>query len=110
MRKKELNKKKKSLAELVKPNGNRVFIRKIDRPTQTSSGLYLAIDPAKAKVENMGVIIAVGNDIKAKDYCKVGVKVSFDNILEMDMTIEDEEFVVLSEDNIVCYFYDSEEQ
>lgn len=98
------------MADLVKPNGSRVFIKKMDRPTQTSSGLYLAIDPAKAKVENMGVIIAVGNDIKAKEYCKVGVRVSFDSILEMDMEIEDEEFVVLDEKNIVCFFYDSEEK
>lgn len=96
------------MQDLVKPNGSRVFIKKIDRATQTSSGLYLGIDPSKAKIENMGVILAIGNDILAKEYCKVGVKVCFDEVLEMDLTIEDEDFVVLDEKNIVCYFYDGE--
>jgi len=109
MRKKELNKKKKSLAELVKPNDDRVFIKKIDRQTQTESGLYLVVNPAHAKVENIGVIVAIGSNIKAKEYCKVGVKVSFDNVLEENMTIDGEDYVILAEKNIFCFFYDTEE-
>lgn len=110
MRKNVSNKSKQSIAHLIKPNGNRVFIKKMDRPTQSQSGLiYLAIDPAKAQVENMGVIVAVGNDIKYTDGCKVGVRVAFDSVLELDMEIEGDDYVVIREDNISCYFYDEEE-
>ena len=109
MRRNVQNRKKNSIANLIKPNGDRVFIRKYDRPTQTSSGLYLVIDPAKAKLENIGYIVAVGNDIKYPEACRVGVRVSFDNMLEMDMEIEGEEYVVIRESNIVCFFYDKED-
>lgn len=108
MRKNVQNRKKHSIAHLIKPNGDRVFIKKIDRPTQTSSGLYLGIDPAKAKVENVGVIVAVGNDVKFTEACKEGVRCSFDNILEMDMEIAGENYAVISEKNIICYFYDED--
>jgi co-chaperonin GroES (HSP10) len=91
---------------LIKPNGDRVFIKKVDRSTQTASGLYLGIDPAKAKVENMGIIVAVGNDVKYTEGCKVGVRVCFDNMLELDMDIKGEEYVIIPENKIVCYFYD----
>lgn len=104
-----MNKKKHSIANLIQPNGDRVFIKKIDRETQTKSGLiYLAIDPAKSKVENLGIIVAVGNDVKYKEACKVGVRVSFDNMLEMDMEIEGQDYVVVKESNITCFFYDSD--
>lgn len=102
-----MNRKKHSIANLIQPNGDRVFIKKLDRETQTSSGLYLGIDPAKAKVENIGVIVAVGNDVQYKEACKIGVRISFDNMLEMDMKIEDQDYVVIREKNINCFFYDS---
>ena len=103
-----MNRKKHSIANLIQPNGDRVFIKKIDRETQTSSGLYLGIDPAKAKIENIGVIVAVGNSIEYPEACRVGVRVNFDNMLEMDMKIEDQDYVVVREKNINCFFYDSD--
>ena len=105
-----MNKKKHSIATLIQPNGDRVFIKKLDRDTQTSSGIYLGIDPAKAKVENIGIIVAVGNDVNYTEACKVGVRVSFDNMLEMDMELEGQQYVVIKEKNITCFFYDTEKE
>lgn len=107
MRKNVKDKKKHSIANLIQPNGDRVFIKKVDRATQTTTGIYLGIDPAKAKVDNVGVIVAVGNDVKYKEACKVGVRVSFDNMLEMDMNLEGQEYVIIRESSINCFFYDN---
>lgn len=95
-----------SIAHLIKPNGNRVFIKKYDRETKSSSGkIYLAIDPAKAQIENMGIIVGVGDNIK-DEACRVGVKVAFDSVLEMSINIDGGEYFIIKEDNIFCYFYD----
>jgi co-chaperonin GroES (HSP10) len=104
-----MSKKKPSIADLIQPNGNRVFIKKLDRPTQTKSGLiYIVNDPAKGSIDNMGIIVAIGNDIEYKEACKVGVRVLFDEVLETSMDIEDEQYVVIRETNIECFFYDSD--
>jgi co-chaperonin GroES (HSP10) len=65
-------------------------------------------DPAKGSIDNMGIIVAIGNDISNKDACKVGVRVLFDEVLEVNMEIEDEQYVVIKESNIECFFYDSD--
>lgn len=109
MRKNVLNKNKNSIESSLKPNGDRVFIRKFDKTTVTKSGLILAIDPNKSKVENMGIIVAVGDDAR-DDACKPGVKIAYDNILEMDINHEGKEYSIIKKNDIYCFFYDQEEE
>ena len=106
-KKKQLTKKvQTSIAHRIKPNGNRVFIKKYDRETKTDSGLiYLAIDPAKKQLENVGLIVAVGDEVK-DEACREGIRVSFDSVLEMSIEIDGSEYFIIKEDNIFCYFYD----
>jgi co-chaperonin GroES (HSP10) len=105
-----MNKKKISIANLIKPNADRVFIKKIDRATQSKGGIFLGIDPAKAQLDNVGFIVAIGNDIKDKDATRVGVRVAYNDINEMAMKIEEDDYVIIREKDIDCFFYDKVEE
>ena len=90
----------------LKPLGNRVLVQR-QEDEQTLKGGIILPDTAKKKQEKAKVI-AVGEGTTTSDGKKIPVPVNVGDIILMDkyggqeVTIDDEEFVILRADDIIA--------
>ncbi len=79
-----------------RPLKERVFVSYAAEPDKTASGLYIP-DAAKEKPQK-GVIEAIGSEVKD---VKVGETVLFDKYSGSKINIDDEEYLILKEEDIL---------
>ena len=90
----------------LKPLGNRVLVRRLEEETTVKGGIILP-DTAKKKQE-MTEVVAVGPGKKTQDGkhlpipVKVGDTILVDKYAGQDVTLNDEEFVVVRGDDIIA--------
>ena len=90
----------------LKPLGNRVLLKRLEQETTLKGGIILP-DSAKKKQE-IAEVVAVGEGSFSKEGTRlpmpvsVGQKVLMDKYGGQDVTVEDEEFVVLRADDIIA--------
>lgn len=86
----------------LKPLGNRVVVKPTPQEEVTKSGIILPETADKDKKAE-GEIVAIGNGDKIKKLdLKVGQKVVFSQYGGSDFEIEDEEYKILSEDDLLA--------
>lgn len=90
----------------VRPLGDKVLIRRDEAETQTESGLYLP-DSAKDKPKR-GEIVAVGDGNLNRESgeripftVKKGDKVLFTSYAGTEIKLDNEEYLIMSEDDIL---------
>ncbi len=90
----------------LKPLGNRVLVQRLEQEESLKGGIILP-DTAKKKQETAQVI-AIGTGTTTSDgkqiaipVC-VGDKILMDKYSGQEVTIEDEEFVILRADDIIA--------
>ena len=90
----------------LKPLGNRVLVRRLEEKENVKGGIILP-DTAKKKQE-MTEVVAIGPGTKTQDGkllpmpVKVGDVVLVDKYAGQEITLNDEEFVVVRGDDIVA--------
>jgi len=90
----------------IRPLGNRVLLRRLEQEEKLKGGIIMP-DSAKKKQESAEVI-AVGNGKKDKNGQLIPVPVQVGDVVLMDkysgqeVTIEDEEFVIVRSDDIIA--------
>ncbi len=90
----------------VKPLGNRVLAKRLEQEETLKGGLILP-DTAKKKQETAKVI-AIGTGKSFKDGqvlpipVKVGDTILMDKYAGQEVTIEDEEYIIVNADDIVA--------
>jgi chaperonin GroES len=90
----------------LKPLGNRVLVKRLEQEETLKGGIILP-DSAKKKQETAQVI-AIGTGATTPDGkllpipVQIGDKILMDKYSGQDVTIEDEEFVILRSDDIVA--------
>lgn len=90
----------------IQPLFDNVLIRPVDAETKTASGIYLP-DTAKEKPQ-MGVVMALGNGHVAPDgkvrpmSVKVGQKVMYKKWGGNEVKIENEEWMIVEEKDILA--------
>ncbi|GAB4190157.1 MAG: co-chaperone GroES [Simkaniaceae bacterium] len=95
--------KKKST---LKPLGNRVIVQRLEEEENLKGGIILP-DTAKKKQET-ATVIAVGKGKTLKDGSnapipvKVGDKVLIDKYSGQEVSLDDEEFVIVRADDIIA--------
>jgi chaperonin GroES len=93
-------------ATKLKPLGDKVVVQPTQREETTRSGIVLP-DTAKEKPQE-GIIIAVGtgrvldNGDRAKPEVKEGQKVLYAKYAGTEVKLEDEEYLILSEKDILA--------
>ncbi len=98
--------KTKTKAPSLKPLGNRVLVKRLEAEETLKGGIILP-DSAKKKQETAKVL-AVGEGKKDKDgkiiaaSVKVGDLVLMDKYSGTDVTLEDEEYVIVRADDIIA--------
>ncbi len=90
----------------VKPLGNRVLAKRLEQEETLKGGLILP-DTAKKKQETAKVIaIGTGKSIKDGQVIPIPVKVGdtilMDKYAGQEVTIEDEEYIIVNADDIVA--------
>ena len=89
----------------VKPLGGRVLVKRLDE-TETTKGGIIIPDSAKEKPKE-GKVVALGTGKLDKDgkklafNVKVGDRVLFTSYGGTDVTVDDEDYLILSEDEIL---------
>ncbi len=92
----------------LKPLGDRVIIRQDEAESTTASGLYLAHD-SKEKPQS-GTVLAVGEGKMDKDGnlvpvpVKVGDKIIYGKYGGTEITVDDEEVLIVRADDIYAVF------
>ena len=95
-----------TVATKVKPLGDRVLIQPEDRESTTASGLVLP-DTAKEKPQE-GIVKAVGAGRVSEDgttvplQVKEGDKVLYAKYAGTDLRLDDEEFLIVSERDVLA--------
>jgi len=90
----------------LRPLGNRVVARRLEKEETLKGGIILP-DSAKKKQETAEVV-AVGPGVPAKDGSLIPVPVNVGDTILMDkyaaqeVTIDDEEFVIVKADDIIA--------
>ncbi len=90
----------------LKPLGNRVLAKRLEQEEKLKGGIILP-DSAKKKQETLEVI-AIGPGIKDKDGklqpmpVKIGDKILMDKYSGQEVTLDDQEFVIVKADEIVA--------
>ena len=85
----------------LKPLGNRVLVKRLEQEETLKGGILLP-DSAKKKQET-ALVIAVGAGTKETPVpVQVGDKILMDKYSGQEVTIEDEEFVILRSDDIIA--------
>lgn len=90
----------------LKPLGNRVLAKRLEQEETLKGGIILP-ETAKKKQESAKVI-AVGSGITSKDGktipvpVKVGDTILMDKYSGQEVTIDDEDFVILRADDIIA--------
>ena len=89
----------------VKPLGGRVLVKRLDE-TATSKGGIIIPDSAKEKPKE-GKIVTLGTGKLGKDgkkiafNVKVGDRVLFTSYAGTDVTVDEHEYLIMSEDDIL---------
>ncbi len=90
----------------LKPLGNRVLVQRLEQEQTLKGGIILP-DTAKKKQETAKVI-AIGTGTTTSDGklipipVKIGDMILMDKYAGQDVTIEDDEFVILRADDIIA--------
>lgn len=90
----------------LKPLGNRVLAKRLEQEQTLKGGIILP-DSAKKKQET-AVIIAVGTGKRTDDgkvipvNVSIGDKILMDKYAGQEITIDDEEFVILRDEDIIA--------
>ena len=90
----------------IKPVGDRVLIKRLEAEAKTSGGIVLP-DTAKEKPKE-GKVIALGDGKlldsgeRAKFQIKVGDRVLFSSYSGTEVTVEGEEYLLMSEEDILA--------
>lgn len=92
-----------SIESVVVPHASRIFIRKQEKETRTASGLFLPEEPDYQKKDNLGMIVAIGNETTDEN-TQVGALIAYDGSVEMNLPVEGVEYAVIFEKQIICYF------
>lgn len=92
--------------QTLQPLGNRVLVKRTEQEQTLKGGIILP-DTAKTKQETAEVV-AIGNGSTTSDGKKIPMPVNVGDIILMDkysgqeVTIDDEEFVILKADDIIA--------
>ena len=90
----------------LKPLGNRVLAKRLEQEQTLKGGIILP-DTAKKKQET-AVIVAVGNGTRTSEGkqipipVKVGDTILMDKYAGQEVTVDDEDFVILRSDDIIA--------
>jgi chaperonin GroES len=90
----------------LKPIGNRVLVKRTEQEETLKGGIILP-DTAKKKQET-ALVIAIGTGTTTSDGQKISIPVNIGDTILMDkysgqeVTIDDEEFVILRADDIIA--------
>ena len=90
----------------LKPLGNRVLVQRLD-PVEKMKGGIILPDSAKKKQES-ALVVAIGGGKKLEDGkilpmpVKVGDVILMDKYSGQDVTIDDEEYMILKADDIIA--------
>jgi len=90
----------------LKPLGNRVLAKRLEHEQKLKGGIILP-DSAKKKQETLEVL-AIGPGIKDKDGnlqpmpVQIGDKILMDKYSGQEITLDDQEFVIVKADEIVA--------
>ncbi|NQS89565.1 co-chaperone GroES [Patescibacteria group bacterium] len=82
----------------IKPLGERIIVKPLKQKEKTEGGIFLPETASKEKPQR-GNVIAVGPDFKG---VKKGDKVLFAKYAGTEIKIEDEEYLVLGEDDVLA--------
>lgn len=99
-------KTKECTKQKLRPLGNRVLVRRIESNEKLKGGILLP-DSAKKKQEQAEVV-AIGTGKKDKQGNPIAIPVKIGDIVLMekysgqDITLNDEEFVILKADDIIA--------
>jgi chaperonin GroES len=97
---------KEATKTTLKPLGNRVLAKRLDQEEKLKGGIILP-DSAKKKQET-AVVVAVGPGALNKEGklqampVQIGDKILMDKYAGQEVTINDEEFVIVKADDIVA--------
>lgn len=97
---------KTKAATKITPLGDRVVLKRVDAEDKTAGGIILP-DSAKEKPRE-GTVVAIGagrvlkNGERASMSVKVKDRVIFSSYAGTEVNVEGEEFIVLSEDEILA--------
>lgn len=81
----------------IKPLGKRIVVRPLKQEEKTEGGIYLPETASKEKPQQ-GKVTAVGSEFKG---VKVGDTVVFAKYGGTEIEIEDEDYLVLGEDDVL---------
>ena len=90
----------------LRPLGNRVLVQRIEQETTLKGGIILP-DSAKKKQET-ALVVAVGSGSQTSDGkeipipVQVGDKILMDKYSGQEVSIDDEEFVIVRADDIIA--------
>jgi len=82
----------------IKPLGERIVVKPMKQEEKTEGGIYLPETASKEKPQR-GDVIAVGADFKG---VKKGDKVIFAKYGGTEIKVDDEEYLVLGEDDVLA--------
>ena len=94
------------MASKVRPLGDKILLKRVEAETKTKSGIVLP-EAAKEKPKR-GTVIAVGDGKlldsgeRAKFQVKKGDEVIFASYAGTEIKIDNEEYLVLSEDEVLA--------
>ncbi len=84
----------------LKPLGDRVVIKKLEKEDTTKSGIVL---PNSAKEEpKIAEVIAVGSKVEEKGELKVGDKIIFPKFAGDEVKVDGEEYTILKADQVLA--------
>ena len=88
------------MTTVIEPMGNRVLVKVLEGDSATPSGILLP-ETAKEKPQE-GIVEAVGNEEEMVSDLAVGDKVIFAKYSGTEIKYKDEEYLILSEDDILA--------
>lgn len=83
----------------IQPLGDRALVKVIDAPTQTASGLYIP-DTSKERPTE-GEVVAVGDGEVIAEKLAVGEHVLFQKFAGTEIKLDDGQYVILNESDIL---------
>lgn len=100
------NKDKSSAAPKLRPLGNRVLLRRLDSEEKLKGGIILPETARKKQEQAEVVAVGTGNKDKSGNLIPISVKVGDIVLMEkytgQEVTIQDEEFVILRADDLIA--------
>jgi len=102
----KLIKKEESMAVKLQPLGDRLVVKPIEREEKTKAGIYLP-DTAKEKPQE-GKVVAVGPGRLTEDGKRIAPEVKVGDVVlyakygGTEIKLDDEEYIILSEKDILA--------